>query len=150
MKKQVLLVTGVACVAAVLGGGYVVLRLVGVVEPNACISEQRMSIPDLSGTKVEVVYTNCDTLAKDESISIYLSRAKRESWFAKWWDHRVLVFRYDPGRSDSPLPSITRASDSSILISIPEVSSVAHQSRNWENISIAYNLGKVDYPATPR
>jgi hypothetical protein len=148
MKKRVLLA---ARAIAVLSVGYVFLRLVGVSEPNACLSEQRITIPDLSGTKVkvEVVYTNCDTLAKDESISVYL-RAKRESWVAKWWNHRALVFRYDSGRSDNPLPSITRPSDSTILISIPEVSSVTHQSRNWENISIAYNLGRVDYPANPR
>jgi hypothetical protein len=136
------------CVVALMGAGFVLQHIS--VEPDACISEGMKTIPDLSGIKVEVVYTNCDTLAKEESISIYLSRAKKESWFAKWRNHRTLVFSYDPARSDSPLPSVTRPSDSTVLISVPEISSVIHQSRNWQNISIAYNLGKVDYPTNPK
>jgi len=135
------------CFFAVFGAGYAFLRFVGLADPNACISENRMTIPDLSGIKVEVVDTNCDILAKQESIDVYFSQAKQKSWFAKLRNHRELVFSYDPGRPDDPLPTITHSSDSTILISVPEISSVIRQSRNWEKISIAYDLGKVDYPA---
>jgi hypothetical protein len=141
-------VIGLICAAALVSVGFVVHRLSG--DPEACISEDMKTIPDLSGVKVEVVYTNCDTLAKEESIDIYFSRVSRESWFANWRNHRALVFSYDPGRSDRPLPSVARPSDSSIVISVPEISSVIHQSRDWQDVSITYKLGKVDYPANPK
>jgi len=135
-----------AFVTTVFIAGYFFIRQIDKPEPNECISEERMTIPDLSGTKIEVVYTNCDTLVKTESISIYFSQAKRPSG-QRGRDHRALVFSYDPMRYNSPLPSITRPSRSTILISIPEVSSVLHQSRNWEDVSVAYNLGRVVYPS---
>jgi hypothetical protein len=141
---------GFVLVLAVFIAAYFFMRQIDTAEPNACISEEKMTVPDLSGTKIEVVYTNCDTLAKTESISIYFSQAKRKSRLAQWQDHRALVFRYDPGRYDNPLPSITRPSPSTILISIPEVSSILYQSRDWEDISVVYNLGKMDYSANPK
>jgi hypothetical protein len=137
----------IVCLVAVFGAGYAFLRFVGLADPNACIAENRMTIPDVSGIKVEVVDRNCDTLAKQESIDIYFSQAKQTSWFAKLRNHRDLVFSYDPGRPDEPLPTITPSSGSTILISVLEVSSVIQQRRDWEKISITYNLGKVDYPA---
>ncbi len=152
-KISKMILVGAAVLVLVSGVGYVFMRLTGVVEPNACISEEKMTIPDLSGAKVEVFYTNCDTMVKDEAISIYFSRAaaKEKSWFAGWRNHRRLVFRYDPGgKSDSPLPSITNPSKSTILISVPEVSSVIYQSRNWESMSIAYEIGKVYYPVNSK
>ena len=139
---------GVIGVAIFWGAWRVVLRLTGIDDPNTCISEEPKTIPDLSGMKVEIVYTNCDTLAKQEDVSVYFSPAVqgKKSWFAKWTNQRTLVFRYDPDRSDAPLPSITNPSQSTILISIPEVSSVSYQNRKWKSMSINYEIGKVDYP----
>ena len=148
-KKLVktILVSAVGLVM-VLGGGYVFLRLIGIIDPDACISQEMMTIPDLAGAKVEVVYTNCDTLAKDESVKVYFSRAavNGESWFARWRRHRTLVFWYDPGGrgfADMPLPSITHPSPSTILISIPKACDVEYESRKWENMSINYAVRKV-------
>jgi hypothetical protein len=113
--------------------------------PNACISEELMNISDLDGVKVEVIYTNCDTLAKEETVEVYFSRAavKGDSWYARWRSHRTVVFSYDPTRWDSQLPSITHPSPSTILISIPAVSSVQYKSRKWQDLSINYAIGKV-------
>jgi hypothetical protein len=132
----------------VLGAGYALLRIAGTNDSDGCISEEMMTIPDLAGVKAEVVYTNCDTLVKDEAVKVYFSRAavKGESWLAKWRNRRTLVFWYDPGGRafpDMPLPLITHPSPSTILISVPEVSSVAYKSRKWENMSIDYAIGKV-------
>ena len=139
------------CVVGVIvlwGAWRTFVRLTGVDDPNACISEQLKTIPNLSGAKIEIVYTNCDTLAKQEDVSVYFSPAavKEKSWFARWSHRRTLIFRYDPDRSDAPLPSITNPSQSTILISIPEVSSVSYQNRKWKSMSINYEIGKVDYP----
>jgi hypothetical protein len=132
----------------VLGVRYVFLHPLGRADPDACISEEMMTIPDLAGAKIEIVYTNCDTLVKDEAVKVYFSRAavKGESWFARWRNHRTLVFCYDPGGrafAHMPLPSITHPSPSTILISIPEVSSILFKTRKWENMSIDYAIGKV-------
>jgi hypothetical protein len=131
-------------IVAVLGVGYLFLRVTGIIDPDACISERMKTMPNLSGAKVEIVYTNCDTLAKDEAISVYFSRAAvtEESWFANWRNHRTLVLRYDPGRPSDP-PAIDSAAKDRILISIPEVSSVALQHQKWRDISIDYKIDGV-------
>ena len=135
------------CLVVMFGAGYIFLRLIGIVDPNACISEDRMTVPDLSGTKVEVIYMNCDTLAKDEAISVYFSQApiNGESWFAKWHNHRELVFRYDPGfYSNSPL--IQSPEKGRITISVSDISQILFQRQNWRNISIDYKIEHVINP----
>ena len=69
------ILVGVAGILTVSGAGYVFLRLAGIIDPGACITERMKTVPNLSGAKVEIIYTNCDTLAKDEAVSIYFSRA---------------------------------------------------------------------------
>ena len=125
----------VAGIALVLGAGYSFLRWVGIIDPGACISEELQTIPNLSGTKIEIVYVNCDTLAKDEAVNIYFSpvNAQTGSWFAKEQNRRTLVFSYDPGGPDNLLPSVTHPSGSTILISIPEVSSVIDPGEVWQS-----------------
>lgn len=68
----------------VLGARYVFLRLTGIITPDACISEDLKTIPDLSGLRFEIEYTNCDTLPKDEAVSVYVATAaKGKSWGAE-------------------------------------------------------------------
>jgi hypothetical protein len=115
----------------------------------ACGSEERLKVEELSGVRFEVTYLSCDTLAKDEAIRVYAERmAPDGAWFSKWRTKRTLLLRYDPGREDSPLPVIVRTSQSTILISIPEVSSISQQDQEWDGMSVKYNIGQVDYPAT--
>jgi hypothetical protein len=118
----------------------------------ACQAEQRLKIEDPSGFIFEVVDESCDTLGKDEAISVYARKAvPKGAWaFWGWRDQRMLLFRYDPGRFDNPLPSITHPSQTKILISIPEVSSIVYQSHKWENLSVNYDIGRVDYPVASK
>ncbi|MDR3741537.1 MAG: hypothetical protein P4L40_21170 [Terracidiphilus sp.] len=115
---------------------------------NACQTEARLTIDDPAGLVFEVVDESCDTLAKDEAISVYAKKAvSKGTWrFFGRRSQRTLLFRYDPGRPDNPLPSIKLLSQTTILISIPEVSSIVYQNRKWENMSVNYEIGKVDYP----
>lgn len=119
---------------------------------NACQAKERLEIKDPSGFTFEVVDESCDTLAKDEAISVYARKAvSKGTWgFAGERNQRTLLFRYDPGRPDNPLPSITHPSQTIILISIPEVSSISYENRKWENMSLSYKIGRVDYPAVKR
>jgi hypothetical protein len=56
---------------------------------------------------------------------------------------KTLVFCYDPGGRDDPLPSILLSGSDRILISIPEVSSVSFQAQKWLNMSIEYSIGRI-------
>jgi len=120
------------------------LPILGGNDSGACISEQMMTIPNLAGASVDVVYTNCDTFAKDESVKVYFSRAgvKGESWLSRWRRHKTLVLWYDPGgRAKTPLPTITNTSPSTILISTPVPCDVLYENRKWESMSIKYAIG---------
>src|ERR1700730_3943682 len=137
------LVLGLACVILVPDARVAVFRAVF---PGVCLSEDQITIANLSGMKFKVIYTNCDALAKEEEVSVYVSRAdvQGESVLARWLNRKTLLFSYDPaGRYNMPLPSIKALGNDKILISIPEVSSVLVQSRNWQNVTIDYNIGHI-------
>ena len=111
---------------------------------------QTMAMSSLPAADVEVVYMNCDTLAKTESIDVYLMRPGGNRWPAmlRWIYGRTLVFRYDPAGingPDGPKPEVTEES-AGIHVTIPHVSSVQVEKDGWENKSIGYRIGKIDYP----
>jgi hypothetical protein len=140
----------VICTAGILtalGAGYGLLRLPELGSADACLSEELAAIPNLGDARFEVIYTNCDTLIKDEAIRVYMSPAvvAGKSWFASWQKQRELIFQYDPGRDRSP-PTIEASGNNRVLISVSEVSSVSVQRRAWRNISIIYRIGHVVYP----
>ena len=113
---------------------------------DACLSEELATIPNLDNVRFEVIYTNCDTLAKDEAIRVYMSPAVvAGNWFANWEKQRELVFQYDPGGNLKP-PAILASSNNSILISVYDISSISVQRRTWRNISMSYKIGHIAYP----
>ena len=132
------------CVVFALVVGHALRR--AYVDPDACISEEMKTIPNLNGTKVEIVYTSCDTLAKDEAVKVYFSKTESgdESWYSKWRNQRTLVFWYDPEGEE--VPKVESPGKGKIVISISKVSSIARQERAWEGISIDYQVGHVAYP----
>ncbi len=139
---------GGAGVLLLLGVAYVLLASVGLVPaPFTCMTETRARVTNLADGDFEITHTDCDTLAKEEFVSVWVAKAKRGSWFAGLFPTRTLLFRYDPAMLDSPLPSIRAAGPHRIVISIPRVSSVMFQSRSWGDVSIDYEIEQVDYPA---
>ena len=113
----------------------------------ANVSETLAVVRDLSGADVEVIYTNSDTVAKQEDISVYLSDAHdRSSWIRNKLHRKTLVFRYDPGDPDNPPPTITSPAAGHLQISVPRVSSVALKQTQWKDISITYQIGRIDFP----
>jgi hypothetical protein len=141
----------VLVLSAGFGGIYAMCKAVRVAGNRiACHTEEKLRIEDKpAGLTFEVEDTTCHVLAADESVSVYARRAipERSSIFSRWDNQRTLLFRYDPGKWDNPLPSITRPSQSTVLISVPEVSSIDRQDRQWNSLSIMYDIGRVDYPA---
>jgi len=146
-KNRRLLVA--AILAFSIGASYTTMVMTGRVNfPFACISAERATIPDISGMRFDITYTNCDVLAKQEAISVYVSAAKRAGspLLDKLFRARSLLFRYDPDKDNSPLPQIKVLSDNTIIISVPAVSSINYQSQSWRRVSVKYNIGHVDYP----
>lgn len=144
-RKRLLI--GSAVVFLVLGAGYAILRSTWLLPSDACISEVKETVPNLFGARLEVVYTNCDTLVKDEAMRVYVSRAavKGESWLARKFNRRELVLDYDPGTDERP-PVIAASGDHRILISVPSTSQVFAQRRSWRNIAIDYKFDRVVRP----
>src|SRR5262249_21280884 len=116
--------------------------------PEPCTSEELQAIPNLAGVGFYVEYVNCDTLTKDESVSVYITSAwEDKKRIAKPFSDKTLVFRYDPGgRADVPSPLIQASGQDHILISVPDVSSVSFEARKWRHISIDYRIGHIAYP----
>lgn len=125
----------------------VVLRLLASdnVIPNSaeCISETRETLPNVLGGDFEIVYTNCDTLAKEEWISVYVTS---RSWIRRLLAGKTLLFRYDPGSWNSPLPAINVSGQNRLLVSIARVSSFSFQKKKWQGVSVDYQIGRIDYP----
>lgn len=145
--KTILCWCAYASVAA--GAIYIILAGTGTVAwPGACEEEEVASVRDLSGLAFRITYTNCDTFAKEEAISVYVSetQSKEGDWIARAIHRNALLFRYDPSGLDKTLPSITKLSKDHILIFVPEVSSVIFQRRIWQKVSVDYQIGRTDYP----
>src|SRR5882762_6736467 len=89
LAKKVLVYS--ACTVGALAAVYAICIATGIYDPDACITEETMRVPNLSGMKFEVTYTNCDTLVKQEAISIYVSKAavSGESLFARWSNRKT-------------------------------------------------------------
>jgi hypothetical protein len=114
---------------------------------DACLTEVLKTIPDLSGMKFEITYENCDTLAKEEAVTVYVSKAVAgNSLFSRWSNRKTPIFCYDPARYDNPPPLVQASGKDKILISIAEVSSVSLQRHKWRDISIDYSSGHIYYP----
>jgi hypothetical protein len=116
----------------------------------ACKTEARLKIEDPAGLNFEIEETTCATLVTEKVINVYARKADRKGsiWiFIPWINQRTLIFRYRPERENSPFPAITHPSRSTLLISIPEVSSIDYRNLRWANMSINYDIGRVYYPA---
>jgi len=146
MKRAATYITG--AVIAIGGICAILLAIHLALVHLSCTSEVRLKIDNLSGLSFEVTDTSCDTIAKDENIRVYVRKVDPNGAgiLSRWINQKSLLFRYDPGSWDNPVPLITRPSQSSILISIPGLSSISEQKHEWENISIDYDIKRVDYP----
>ena len=114
---------------------------------NSACTEETLRKETLKNEDVEVIYTSCDTLAKDESISVYLlkSGSNNRSGPMRWLNRKTLVFKYDPAMVDAPLPVVQEGNDGAISISVARVSSVMVQGQTWKEQPVHYEIGQIDY-----
>lgn len=93
---------------------------------DACISTT-MSRISVAGLRFQVEDTDCDTLAKEEWVSVYGSAGTGRG--------RTLLFKYSPASYHLPLPTIEAPDQRTIIIAIPIVSSVYVKLESWNNHS---------------
>lgn len=128
---------------------------------NVCLTDTEKTIPNLSGMEFDFIYTNCDTLAKEAWISVYVTeaRGRKESLLERLlnhegfsfhydgliaeWTNEDLLFRYDPGGfvpgyDDNLLPVIQSPGNDRILVYIPRDSEVLIQRRRWRSMTVNY------------
>jgi hypothetical protein len=104
---------------------------------DACVSST-ISTMYVAGLGFRVEDTDCDTLAKEEWVSVYGSADRGRG--------RTLLFKYDPGSYPLPPTTIQVPDPQTILIAVPRVSEVLFQLDSWNNHAIRYDIGHIDYP----
>ncbi len=103
-----------------------------------CITESRGKITNLSGYDFEISETNCDLIAKDDAVSVFVSRTGQTK--------QTPVFKFGPTREVRPI--IKLIDPHTIQISIAWVSDVYFKHDKWEDLSIEYDIGRIDYPSS--
>jgi hypothetical protein len=103
--------------------------------PNACITETRQKISNLSGFDFESTFTDCDVIAKWAYVRVLGSRAGK--------GEKTLLFEYDPNIDE--IPEISIVDPTHIVITIPLVSSIKFQMHDWGDVHIEYRIGRVIY-----
>ena len=129
---------------AVLYGGLVLYGLLPI--PGANISETMLVLNDVNGAGFEVIYTNSDTLAKEEWVNVYVyDTGSQSNWLNRRIHRKTLLFSYDPGYP-AETPRIDAVGPRQVRISLSRVSSVLYQGHHWKTLSVDYQIAKVDYP----
>lgn len=105
---------------------------------DVCITESRGKITNLSGYDFEISETNCDLIAKDDAVSVLVSRTGQTK--------QTPVFKFGPAREVRPI--IKLIDPHTIQISIAWVSDVYFKNDKWEDLSIEYDIGRIDYPSS--
>jgi hypothetical protein len=108
--------------------------------PGACISETFGKASNIAGADFEFVDTDCDLIAKDEAITISVSRGPGLlDWFGK-----TEIFKYDGIPEIKPV--VTAVDRHTVRISVEAVSSVHFAKKRWEDLTIVYDIGSIEYP----
>jgi hypothetical protein len=96
-----------------LGPLYLLLAMVGLAwTPDTCITEIQKKIISPLGFYFVISETDCDLIAKNAAVTVYVSRTGQRS--------RAPLFKYDPAELDSS-PELTVIDQNTIRISIPRV-----------------------------
>lgn len=133
-----------AVVAVVAVSIWFLLAMVGLAwTPFSCTTEVRGRAASISGFDFEISETDCDTLAKDASISVFASRMGHSK--------KTLLLEYSPAGVDE-LPVITSVGLHEVQIFIPKISNLIFRRDRMRDLSVAYKIDVTEYQdngATP-
>ena len=125
-------------VMAVAVAGYLLLAALGLAwTPYSCLATVHQRIAGLSGFDFEISETNCDFLAKEAEMDVFIAKAGQTQ--------KTLLFKYVPPGFDA-MPAIASLDDHTVQISIWRVPTILCRRDKWETLTVKYNIGVVDYP----
>lgn len=105
--------------------------------PFTCTAEARERFANVSGFDFEVSETDCDTVAKDASISVQDGPHEQNS-----------ALKYGPTGVNA-LPVITSVGPHEVQISIPRISDLIFRRDKLADLSVTYRIGVIEYPDQP-
>jgi hypothetical protein len=118
---------------------YLLLAMVGLAPmPDDCITEVRGRISGVSGFDFESSETDCDTITKTATMSVFASKRGRPK--------KVLLFKFGPAYADL-LPTVSPVDQNRVQISIREISDLIFRRNKPGDLSIDYKIDIVDYPS---
>lgn len=103
-----------------------------------CYSLKLKSVPNKSGMVATAHNTVCDVAGGNSAVYVYIHGVDQDD------SRKSLVFRYFD-KDNTPPPTIEWINDSSMLISVGEVSQVTKQLPRMDSVTITYKIGKQDY-----
>ena len=135
-----MLLVGVVGLTVMLCLLYLLLAMAGLAPtPYTCVTEVQRQIISPLGFDFEMSETDCDLIVHTSAITVYASRTGQAT--------KTPLFKYDPF-DPHPLPEVTVINKNTILISIPHVVSIFLRRDHWGDVSVTYNIGTIDYPAS--
>jgi hypothetical protein len=112
-----------------------------------CIDDPPAEFINVAGGDFEIIQSDCDSLAKEEFVNVYVRPARaNRNFLQSLFDKKNRVFSYDPGTAENPLPTITSPAPGHVLISVRALSSVILQETHWHGLEIQYDLRNVGGP----
>lgn len=105
---------------------------------NVCVTETKRIDRNLSGLDFEILYTNCDVLAKSEWMSVFVMKAD---------DHdKTEIFNFDPIYYVDPPEIKVDPERKRILISVVATGEIFLQKSQWQDMTVDYHIGKIILP----
>ena len=103
-----------------------------------CYSMKLKPVPNKSDMVATAHNTVCDGFGGNSVVYVYIHGVDQDD------SRKSLVFRYSD-KYDVPSPTIEWINDSSLRISVGEVSQVTKQLFSIDGVTVTYNIGKQDY-----
>jgi hypothetical protein len=125
---------------------YALPPIVRFLVPGVCLKLDEATYKNIGRAEFHAVETNCDTVGNEEFVEVYAYRNDANSALPKWLRRRTVVFVYDPGDENNPLPVIRSNRPNGVEFAVPLVSSVWFERKVWDGNQIEYKIGKVFYP----
>jgi hypothetical protein len=111
--------------------------VIGLIYPGYfCETRVRGSVTVMSGYEFEFSETACDVIAKDDAITVFVTKSGVGA--------KTALFKYDPGSDE--LPQVTSVDAHTVRIAIGSISSVFFRKNEFGDLSITYAIGHIDYP----
>jgi hypothetical protein len=107
----------------------------GLLGGPVCITEVRGRTSGLSGFDFETSETSC---FHDLAVSVFVAKVGEQK--------KTLLFKYAPIYVE-PYPTITSIGEHAVQISVSSVSSLFCRRDKWDDLTVKYDIGAVEYPS---